>query len=77
MVENDKAHFYTYSKEYLSQSFPLVNENLIAVKEKQDNESRWKTPSGFDVHGKKSNWNEHPKKPHQAVMDDLLIPYVE
>ena len=26
---------------------------------------------------KKTNLNEHPKKPHPATMDDLLIPYVE
>ena len=32
MIENDASNFYTYSKDYLSQSFPLVNENLIAVK---------------------------------------------
>ena len=76
MIENDSAHFYTYSKQYLSQSFPLVNENLIAIKNKEDNERRWKTKAGFDVHGKKSNWNQHPKQPPQAVMDDLLIPYV-
>ena len=57
LIEHDKAHFYTYSKDYLSQSFPLVNENLIALKSKQENESRWKTKAGFDVHGKKSNWN--------------------
>jgi len=76
MIENDKANFYTYSKEYLSQSFPLVNENMVAIKSKQDNESRWKTKEGFDVNGKRSNWNEHPKRPPQAVMDDLMIPYV-
>lgn len=57
MIENDSAHFYTYSKQYLSQSFPLVNENLIALKNKEDNERRWKTKAGFDVHGKKSNYN--------------------
>ena len=26
---------------------------------------------------KKTNLNEHPKKPHPATQDDLLIPYVE
>lgn len=77
MIENDRANFYTYSKDYLSQSFPLVNENLIAQKEKADNESRWKTKAGFDVHGKKTAWNEHPKKPSPATMDDLKIPYVQ
>ena len=76
LIENDTAHFYTYSKDYLSQSFPLVNENLIAQKNKQENESRWKTKAGFDVHGKKSNWNAHSKQPHPAVMEDLLYPYV-
>ena len=71
LIEHDRANFYTYSKEYLSQSFPLVNENLIAQRDKAENEARWKTKAGFDVHGKKTAWNEHPKKPHQATMDDL------
>ena len=47
------------------------------MKEKVENESRWKTKHGFDVHMKKTNFNEHPKKPHPATMDDLLIPYME
>jgi len=34
MIENDSANFYTYSRDYLSQSFPLVNENIIALKSK-------------------------------------------
>jgi len=76
LIEHDTANFYTYSKDYLSQSFPLVNENLIQQKAKEENESRWKTKAGFDVHGKKTSWNAHPKRPHQATMDDLLIPYV-
>ena len=54
----------------------MVNENLIALKNKQENESRWKTKAGFDVHGKKSNWNEHPKRPDPAKLDELLVPYV-
>lgn len=77
MIENDKAHFYTYSKDYLSQSFPLVNENMIHIREKQENEARWKTKNGFDLNGKKQNWNEHPKRPHPATMDDLMISYVQ
>jgi len=77
LIENDSAHFYTYSKDYLSQSFPLVNENLIQLKSKQENESLWKTKAGFDVNGKRSNWNEHPKKPHPATMEDLMIAFVQ
>ena len=49
---------------------------MVALKNKQDNESRWKTKAGFDVHGKKSNWNEHPKRPDQAKMDELMVAYV-
>jgi len=29
VIEKDKEHFYTYSKDYMSGSFPLVNENEI------------------------------------------------
>ena len=77
LIEGDKGNFYTYSKEYLSQSFPLVNENQIAVKEKLHNESRWKTPAGFDLQGKTSNWNLHPKKPDPAKLEDLKHSYVQ
>jgi len=76
MIEKDSANFYTYSKDYLSSSFPLVNEHNIAVKQKLESEALWKTPSGFDVHGKKTAWNEHPNKPHQSVLDDLKYSYV-
>ena len=76
-IAKDSGNFYTYSKEHLSLSFPLVNENQIKVKEKEDNESRWKTKGGFDVHMKKTNYNEHPKKPHPATQDDLKISYVD
>ena len=32
MIENDTNNFYTYSKDFLSQAFPLVDENKIGVK---------------------------------------------
>ena len=36
-------NFYRYSPDHLSLAFPLVNENEIEVKEKEANQSRWKT----------------------------------
>lgn len=74
-IAKDPTNFYTYSKEYLSQSFPLVNENEIAVKEKEENEARWKTKAGFDNVMKRQNWNEHPKRPDQSTIENLKIPY--
>jgi hypothetical protein len=47
------------------------------VKEKTDNESRWKTKSGFDYLMKRANINEHPKKPHATVIDDLKHSHAE
>jgi len=47
------------------------------VKEKADNESRWKTKSGFDYLMKRANINEHPKKPHPTVIDDLKHSHAE
>lgn len=47
-ITNDTKNFYTYSKDYLSLAFPLINENEIKMKEKEDNEMRWKTKAGFD-----------------------------
>ena len=62
-MAKDNTKFYTYSKDYLSLAFPLVNENEIVQKAKEDNESRWKTKTGFDNVMKRENWNEHPKRP--------------
>lgn len=47
------------------------------MKEKEDNEARWKTKNGFDNLIKNANYAEHPKKPPQSILDDLQIPYVE
>ena len=61
VISQDKAHFYTYSKEHLSLAFPLVNENEIKMKEKEAGEAKWKTKAGFDTLNKKTNFNAHPK----------------
>ena len=45
------------------------------MKEKEDNESRWKTKAGFDNVMKKQNWNAHPKMPDPATQDSLKYPY--
>ena len=76
-VANDKAHFYTYSPEHLSLAFPIINENEIAIKEKMLNQSKWKTPDGFHnvVKKPKEEYNAHPKKPPQSVLDDLKDPF--
>jgi len=76
-VEQDPSNFYTYSKEHLSLAFPLVNENQIKAKAKEENEAKWKTQYGFDNVTTKTKHNEHPKKPPQSIIDDLQIPYVE
>lgn len=60
----DKKNFYTYSVDHLSLAFPMVNENEIKQAEKDLNQSRWKTKSGFQNVIKKDNYIEHPKKPH-------------
>lgn len=49
----------------------------MAMKDKLENEARWKTKAGFDYIMKTENWNEHPKKPQQSTIDDLKIPYVQ
>jgi hypothetical protein len=47
------------------------------LKEKEDNEARWKSSNGFDNLIKNANFAAHPKCPPQSVLDDLRIPYVE
>jgi hypothetical protein len=54
----------------------MVNENEIQQKAKADNERKWVTKTGFENVVKRSNWAEHPKKPDQATIDGLTIPYV-
>jgi len=77
IVANDKEHFYTYSKEFLSGSFPLVNEHQVRMQAKLDSEKKWLVKKGFDFLNKRTNWNEHPKKPDLAKLDELRYPYVK
>lgn len=76
-LSKDTGNFYTYAKDHLSLAFPMVNENEIAAKAKADNEAKWVTKTGFENVVKRGNWNEHPKKPDPATLDDLLVPHVE
>ena len=41
------------------------------MKEKEDNQTKWKTPSGFQYILKKDDYTIHPKKPPQSIIDDL------
>lgn len=43
----------------------------MKMKEKEENETKWKTKNGFDNLIKKNNYAEHPKKPPQSTIDDL------
>jgi hypothetical protein len=76
-VEQDNAHFYTYSPEHLSLAFPIVNENEIEQNEKALNQSKWRTKEGFQNVTKKpkEEYNMHPKKPPQDMLDDLKEPF--
>ena len=47
-ISNDPKHFYSYSKDFLSLAFPIINEHENKLKEKEDNEMHWKTKNGFD-----------------------------
>ncbi len=80
-VASDSGNYYTYAKgggaDFLTLAFPLVNEHEIKIKEKEDNEAKWKTKTGFDNVLKKESFTVHPKKPPQSIIDDLQIPYVE
>jgi len=74
-IAADSSHFYAYSKEHLSGAFPLVNENEIESKEKASNKARWKTTRGFDNLQKSAAHNQHPKKPHPSVIQELKHSY--
>ena len=76
-IAEDPKHFYSYGKDFLSLAFPIVNEHEQRLKEKEDSEARWKTQKGFDNLLRNENFNAHPKKPPQSVLDDLQIPYVD
>ena len=77
VISQDKAHFYTYSKDFLSGSFPVVNELAEQQKEKAQSQARWLTPKGFDNLDKTKNWNEHPKKPDKAKLEDLKFSHAK
>lgn len=76
-IAEDPKHFYSYGKDFLSLAFPIVNEHEQRLKEKEDSEARWKTEKGFDNLLRNENFNAHPKRPPQSILDDLTIPYVE
>ena len=73
----DKKHYYTYSNDYNSGAFAIVNEAEERAKEKAKNQDSWISPTGFDNLNKRVNWNKHPKKPDAAKLDELLYPYVK
>jgi hypothetical protein len=76
-IAKDASNFYTYSKEFMSGAFPVIDEKANLIKDKLEQESRWKSKKGFDVLDKRENWNELPKKPPQSIIDDLMVPYIE
>lgn len=47
----------------------------MAYSERKASEARWKTKKGFDNKDKVENFNAHPKKPPQAVLEDLRHSY--
>jgi hypothetical protein len=75
-IQADPGNFYTYSKNNMSGAFPVVNEVTVAYTEKMASQARWKTKAGFDYLMKTENINEHPKKPDEAKMADLKVPYI-
>lgn len=74
-IAQDPTKFYTYSADHLSLAFPIVNENEIEVKAKEENESKWKTKGGFDNVMKRENWNLHPKRPDPSTIEALKSPH--
>jgi hypothetical protein len=56
-IAKDKANFYTYSKEFMSGAFPIIDEKDNIVKDRVDQEARWKSKNGFDILNKRENWN--------------------
>lgn len=54
---------------------PYINESQQRLKEREELKAKWKTKHGFDNVMKRQNWNEHPKRPPQSIVDDLKIPY--
>ena len=47
------------------------------MKEKEEQEKKWRTKSGFDNVMKKQNWNAHPKQLDKTQIEALLVPYHE
>ncbi len=61
--EKDASHYYTYSKDYLTLSFPYNKNNNVEYELYQENKKKWLTKDGFNRY--KSNTKEFvyiPKK---------------
>lgn len=76
-IASDHKNYYTFSKDYNSGAFPVVNENEVAWEEKKQSEGRWRSKNGFDTLNKRQNWNELPKKVPESVAANLAIPYIQ
>mmetsp|Transcript_28866 Transcript_28866/g.26191 ORF Transcript_28866/g.26191 Transcript_28866/m.26191 type:complete len:139 (-) Transcript_28866:343-759(-) len=80
IARNDPNYFYTYSADYLSLSVEPYNPDDIKRHEEQLKKSLFRTPEGFQTILKKdkSEYNKHPKKPHESKIDELnTVPYHE
>ena len=70
-VQEDKSSFYTYAKAHLSLNFPVVDVHDYEAQMKMQSVRNWRTAEGFDIRDKNANLNEHPRKPHNFILDEL------
>eukprot|EP00736_Rhodelphis_marinus_P003466 Rmarinus@m.24685 len=75
----DKDNYYTYSKEFFSLGFSLVEMSDVERKEKEANQAKWRTERGFVWPAPKdpSEYNVHPHKLSDHRVEDLKVPFVD
>lgn len=70
---------FTYSKDFQSQSVPLVGDEALTLFSREADPSKWRTERGFLYPAPKSpgEYNAHPKKPSASRVAMLREPWVE
>jgi len=48
IYEADKTHYYTFSKDFLTLSFPMVKNKNMEYEEYLENKNKWRTKEGFN-----------------------------
>ena len=76
-ISEDKNATYTYSKDFVSQTICIVDEEKLEKDEKIKSQSEWLTQRGFQYPKPKTSKELllHPQRPSESRIEDLKEPF--